>query len=333
MRFSIVIPAYNAERYFLETLASIETQTYHGFETVIVDDGSTDATPEIADRFASKHENVQVFHGPNRGPLLARRKGVALARGEYVVFLDADDCLQTNALARISEAIDETGADIVAFPFTRELGYANPAQLRDFLETGLYDGERYIEVKKHICKGRFNSLCNKVIRRCCIDLKASYEAFAGLRYGEDLFQLLPIVDVCASFTQLKDVLYYYRPNDASSTAQYKTSQLKDLVQVSHRLMDYAEHWGNECAELAYEGEAIQFINLLKISELSDANSSEKNRNFAEIRNTMLHEGVFRRARSAHLRFDNRMVIFALEHGWHSVTNLIILSVKVVKLWI
>ena len=78
MLFSIIVPAYNAERYLPECLASVDAQTFRDYEVIIVDDGSTDETSCIADTYAQSKCNVTVLHRENEGPLLARRAGLKI---------------------------------------------------------------------------------------------------------------------------------------------------------------------------------------------------------------------------------------------------------------
>jgi len=85
---SVVIPAYNAERYIGETLQSVLAQTYRDFEVVVVDDGSTDGTREIVRRYG---ERVRLIEQPNSGPSAARNRGIREARGEFIAFVDSDD--------------------------------------------------------------------------------------------------------------------------------------------------------------------------------------------------------------------------------------------------
>jgi glycosyltransferase involved in cell wall biosynthesis len=84
---SVIIPAYNAERYLAEALDSVAAQGYRPLEVIVVDDGSTDGTAGLAARFP----NVRYMYQANRGPAAARNAGLALAQGEMVAFLDADD--------------------------------------------------------------------------------------------------------------------------------------------------------------------------------------------------------------------------------------------------
>src|SRR5438874_689463 len=87
---SIIVPCYNAERFLMETLESAFVQSYPRIEIIVVDDGSTDRTAEL---IRSCGERVRGEFGPNRGASAARNRGTALARGEFIQYLDADDLL------------------------------------------------------------------------------------------------------------------------------------------------------------------------------------------------------------------------------------------------
>src|SRR5687768_11385814 len=90
-RVSVLLPVFNGARYLPESVASIREQTYRDFELIIVDDGSTDSTPEIADNFARQDARVRVLNRPNTGVVGASNDGLALARGELVARIDHDD--------------------------------------------------------------------------------------------------------------------------------------------------------------------------------------------------------------------------------------------------
>lgn len=109
---SVIVPAYNAERWIAETLTSIRAQTYEPIETIVVDDGSTDGTPGVASA-----SGALVLSTRGAGPGGARNAGLEKARGEFIQFLDADDLLATGKVARQVAVLHESGADVAWEPF------------------------------------------------------------------------------------------------------------------------------------------------------------------------------------------------------------------------
>lgn len=91
-KVSIIIPTYNRARYLPEAINSVIDQTYHAYEIIVIDDGSSDETHKIVDDFISKYpEKLRYYHQENRGPAAARNKGIQESKGEYISFLDSDD--------------------------------------------------------------------------------------------------------------------------------------------------------------------------------------------------------------------------------------------------
>ncbi len=111
-RITVIIPAYNMEATVEKSIRSVLGQTYKDFELILIDDGSTDATPAILDAFPPIDGRVRVIHQKNRGLSESRNVGVKNARGEYLSWLDADDWMEENALEKMIGAIDETGAEM-----------------------------------------------------------------------------------------------------------------------------------------------------------------------------------------------------------------------------
>ncbi len=111
IRYSIIVPIYNAGSYLRECLDSVQLQSYRAWECICVDDGSSDDSPVIADEYAAKDSRFKVLHLPHGGVGKARNAGMSAASGEYIVFVDADDSLEPFALESLKNETD----DIVTF--------------------------------------------------------------------------------------------------------------------------------------------------------------------------------------------------------------------------
>lgn len=245
---SIVVPVYNMEEFLPQCLHSIDSQTSVGYEVVLVDDGSTDSSGALCDAYAEAHSNAVVAHAPNAGQLLAHRRGIAMARGDYLIFLDADDCLRCDAVEVIERAASRSHADIICFDFSRgeEPHFDSKESRVEGLAPGIYAGSKYAEVQKAVCAGLFNNLATKAVRRNIIDVEVDYAPWKGLMHGEDLLQCMAIVDRGHTLCYVDEVLYFYRENAASSTGTFKESQIGDLSAVIDRLSVFAASWGSDC---------------------------------------------------------------------------------------
>lgn len=111
---SLIIPVYNAEPYLLRCLDSVLAQDYKELEIVLIDDGSTDGSPIICDKYAKQYNNIMVWHVPNGGASLARKRGIEVAKGEYFTFIDSDDFVAANYVSAMYALIEKYGTKIGA---------------------------------------------------------------------------------------------------------------------------------------------------------------------------------------------------------------------------
>lgn len=121
-RLSVVVPVYNVEGYLAECLDSVLAQPYDDVEVVLVDDGSTDSSGEIARRYADAHDSFRLVSQANGGLGAARNTGVSHAQGEYLTFLDSDDRLPPDAWSSMMAALEESGSDLACGVLVRDTG-------------------------------------------------------------------------------------------------------------------------------------------------------------------------------------------------------------------
>lgn len=111
-RISVIIPAYNAEKYIERCLKSVANQTYGNLQIIVINDGSADRTGMLADAFAETDERVMVIHQDNAGVSAARNRGMEIANGDHIGFVDSDDELYPEMYATLVEDIERYNADI-----------------------------------------------------------------------------------------------------------------------------------------------------------------------------------------------------------------------------
>lgn len=125
---SVIIPVYNAEEYLPRCINSIIDQTYFNIEIILVDDGSNDRSGHMCDEYARKDARIKVIHQQNRGVSEARNKGLAIARGELIAFIDSDDYIDKDYLKILYNNIDN--CDIISCNF--KIIYSNDTTKRDY---------------------------------------------------------------------------------------------------------------------------------------------------------------------------------------------------------
>lgn len=112
IKISIVIPIYNAEKYLYEALDSIKNQTFKNYEVILVDDGSKDKSGKMCDLYCAKDKRFQVIHQDNCGAAIARNNGSNIAKGKYIIFLDADDIFKLDFLEKMYIKAETDKADV-----------------------------------------------------------------------------------------------------------------------------------------------------------------------------------------------------------------------------
>lgn len=139
VEISIIVPIYNVEKYLVKCLDSIESQVFRNFEVILVNDGSTDNSPNICDEYCEKYDHFQVIHKKNEGLGFARNTGIEKAIGEYVVFIDSDDYVDDNFLSELYNKIKDTNSDTCLGGFKRVDNYGN-VKYKERYEEKVYSG-------------------------------------------------------------------------------------------------------------------------------------------------------------------------------------------------
>lgn len=228
---SIIIPAYNAERFLPEALGCVYAQTMRDFELLLVDDGSTDSTGRLCDEAAATDGRVRVFHVSNAGVSAARNLGLDHARGERIFFMDADDMMPADALARLMDASSKHGAELsmAAFAAFR----ARPPRGCRAGEFTVMTGPEAVErgmYQHRLDPGPWGKLYAKV-------LWEGIRFREGIRYEDlDIFYRVWIRAGKVAFTDTP--LYYYRQHAGSFIHRFTRERL-DALDVTDRMADWA----------------------------------------------------------------------------------------------
>lgn len=312
MRFSIIIPVYNVEEYLGQCLDSIAHQDYSDYEVVIVDDGSTDGSASIYERFAAEADvPVRIVKQENKGLLLARRAGIKAANGDYYWHVDGDDGLAPNAMCAISGIIDELDPDVVLICLSESptFGSVLPGGLPG--EQRFYTGESLNDVRSAFLDGYIPNMVTKIARRSCVDADSDYSPYGKMQLGEDQLQSLYILDNMKSAACVREPLYYYRPNASSITANYREGQIAQYAMVKEAVHRQAVAWdskwpGNGFAETALVGYLSNgFYDMRK-----NADGKWFKKQFQEFRDTSLYAEAI--GRCGDLRLEQRIFFTLLE---------------------
>lgn len=227
---SIVIPVYNTAPFLDECIRSAADQTYPHLEILLVNDGSTDESPEICQQWCLRDSRIRLIHTPNQGPAMARNTGMDAATGHYICFLDSDDTLAPDTIEKALTTALKFQAEVVIFGLI-SLDREGRVQ-HTFAPTPNRQIYRNAEVQEEFLpaligpKGReqrqfYMSAC--VMLYSLPHLRQWNWHFVSERevFSEDVFSLLELFGHVQSVAVLPEALYRYRANGASFSRSYR----------------------------------------------------------------------------------------------------------------
>lgn len=239
---SIILPAYNAEKYLQAAIGSVLSQSDSDWELILVDDGSTDSTPQICDSASESDARIRTLHTANRGVSAARNAGLEMAKGEFIAFLDADDVLAPDFLKILKHAVETRNVSFAGAPIIRfgnDLpGFSGYGEFES-IEKNLVDVESDESLETALYQKRVfgagfvpdNSVSGKLFRREMWDKVRFRE---GGRY-EDLEIMTKLWSKAEKICWVPLRLYGYRQHKASFIHRYSAERL-DVLDVTDRMV-------------------------------------------------------------------------------------------------
>ena len=246
---SVIVPVYNVEPYLEEAMESLLHQIYTDLEIILVDDGSTDGSGEICNRYQKKDYRIKVIHQENRGLSAARNAGLDICKGEMIAFLDSDDAFCKDMLQKMSDAMIESGADIVEcnFALYKDIHHMNPQQIRkkkkcippEVNRTGLYQKRDSLLMKLDgkIAPNVWNKLYNRKVWN-------TIRFPEGQNY-EDLDIILPLLREAESVYILDEILMMHRKRSGSITSTHTFENIRDRDLAFRHYFEYVQSYSPE----------------------------------------------------------------------------------------
>lgn len=198
---SIIIPAYNAEKTIEKCLRSIINQSYKDIQLIIVNDGSTDCTASICEQYLDIDNRIELINLSNAGVSNARNVGLKISKGEYILFVDADDWLPETALEILYKNIENT--DIVVGSYKRLNYYRSQDYIVPNIKYTFPDEGDFL---KYIHLGNLRTPWAKLFRK---EILEKIEFDIDLPYAEDSIFVLQALRNCKSIKMISDIVYYY----------------------------------------------------------------------------------------------------------------------------
>lgn len=238
---SVIVPVFNTEKYLPQCIESVLKQSVKNIEIILVDDGSTDSSGTICDKYAKKYDCVQVLHKKNGGHTSARKAGLRLAKSEYVMWIDSDDWIEADFIENIKKIADCTQADIVTSNLYFEIG-GDSKIVRNFFAEGLYSRDDLLP--NMIYSGEFFEygmqphLCTKLIKKNILE-KVFPQVDEEIVVGEDAAITYASI-LNADTVYISELCsYHYIQHPGSVTKSYLPDEKERILKLYHCLLSNA----------------------------------------------------------------------------------------------
>lgn len=268
---SVIIPVYNTEKFLAKAIESVLNQTYRDLEVIIINDGSTDGSGEICDRYAQRDNRVYVIHKKNEGQGVARNLGISCAKGEYITFLDSDDYIDIDAYKNVIEASIKNDIDINRFVYNQFSTETKHEDVLNYEFPEIYNDEVVIRqaalclfskpIDKHAKDLNWGgSACCAIYRRnLLIDNNIKFPQNSKFVCEDFIFNFY-----CLQYANRvgvsKTPYYHYRLNFASTTHKPNLNMVDKCVDTCRLLEDEFRRFGyNEDAIDYAHGFSIDFL--------------------------------------------------------------------------
>ena len=302
-KISVIIPVYNVEKYLDKCVNSVIAQTYQNLQIILVDDGSTDASPVMCDEYAEKYSQIQVIHKKNGGLSSARNAGLDLASGDYITFLDSDDYVSSTCYEELYVAV-QGRADVIACTCFRRVDESGTIYERKdpHNDPGTTSNVEYLrELLLHIGDV---SVCTKLFPRQMLKEKR----FDETKLNEDLLFMTELISDFQNIVYTGEVGYYYLIRKNSTSSGYGKA-VEDMAPNAIAVNMMVQR---EFPELSEEGNRFALFQnmaylILVPKNLRNADNRKYIESLAYIKKNFLRLGL----KNRYLSVKNKLIIAAL----------------------
>jgi len=234
MILSFIVPVYNIENYLPKCIDSIMAVSMAEIEIILVNDGSTDDSPQICDSYAVVDKRVKVIHQQNGGLSAARNLGIKKAEGDYIVFVDGDDWIDAAVIPKTSHFIKQ-GIDVIFLEIVKVFENNIHKPMGEGYDASKINGRSKKAILAHLAGlSKYpGSACAKIIRREIII--SNNHLFEENLFSEDIDWTVGLFKHAGTFAYFSEIFYFYRQNRLGSITQgANTNRLKDLLYIINK---------------------------------------------------------------------------------------------------
>ena len=249
---SVIMPAFNTEKFLAESVESVLAQTFTDFELLIVDDGSIDRTAEIAHEFESKDPRVKLILQKNQGVSVARNTGIENSTGQFIAFLDSDDLWKPDFLESLI-ALTDSDAGIFYSRYEISIGGESPHRAPSgYLEKFIDDPLQELSYPFHI---------GSLLIRCDVLDRFKIRFKSGMKICEDVLFITQLLSVSSAIGIDKTLMIYRIREKSATTSNWNPEEWIDRVQMFEYAMPFVNQHRPEALEIfkvAFSYQAFYF---------------------------------------------------------------------------
>lgn len=273
---SIIIPVYNAEKYIRTTLESVRSQTFQEYEVLMIDDGSTDNSVSICEKYMLEDNRFKVIKKINGGVSTARNLGLKLARGKYVFFMDSDDWIENILLELCVRFLEKSNIDMVIFGMSFDIEKKGKVvnKIKKTYPDKLLCSEacknEFIELYEN---NYISSMCNKIIKKDILDFH-DIKFDEKITNYEDLIFATMCINRCSTIQIVSGSFYHYILRDELGMSRKYKEKLSCMIpKLIKRLKNVYSECGFSERVLSYMEVDLQRMLWLGVSNICRANIS------------------------------------------------------------
>lgn len=278
IKVSIIVPVYNPGNKLKKCIKSILNQSFKEFELILVNDGSTDNSLNICNKYAKKDKRIKVINKNNEGSIATRRRGLVESTGKFIMFVDADDWVHKDIVYRLYNESINNNCDITVCNSYKVIGdraiIKQTNNSKYFARERIYEGT---DIKDELAEAWLHghpfpaSIFAKLYRRELLIESGKYLAKINF-LGEDLFYNLEMFLKANKIKVITEPLYYYRAG--GFTSKYMSYHFDDIVNGYEIQKDVIEEFYLDTKQERYNGISIMLLNSFKTTLLNLMNSKK-----------------------------------------------------------
>lgn len=235
---SVIVPVYNAEKYIRKCLDSVTSQSYRNLEIIVINDGSTDSSGAVIDEYVKSESRIKAIHKDNGGVSSARNRGLEVASGDYVTFVDSDDFIENNTYNEVVEVLRKGEKDFVMFSMRVVDEQGKTLAINGGDDSTTLDMSTNGEIVTEYLDTSDLSACNYVINRGLIE---SHRFDENMRRNEDALFVFEALLRATTGVRIKKVFYNYLHNKQSATKSFRKEDIGDRKKYIYSVIDSTEN--------------------------------------------------------------------------------------------